>query len=124
MIGWSGLFGGIVGNLYCLYCEYVVSVTQSWHRLSAHVGSLLCHFDTIRTAVGSLLILGGNDGFQILTLPPLLSPVAIGSIVGSSRNLLSFVDGCLFHVISIHGLAKVSMWGLGGVLRSWIRLTG
>ena len=98
--------------------------THSSHRLSAYLDSLLCHFDTIGAAVGTLLIFGGNDGFKILTLPSLLPPVAIGSIVGRSRNLLSFVDGGLFYVIAIHGMVQVWRWGLGGVLRSRIRLTG
>ena len=56
------------------------------------------------TGAGTLLIVGGDDGLQILALPPLLASVTIGSIVGGSRDLLSFVDGGLFHVISIHGI--------------------
>ena len=63
-----------------------------------------------------MLIFSRDDGLEILTLPPLLSAIAIGSIIGRSRNLLGFADRGLFYVIAIHDLANVSKWGgYGGV---------
>ncbi len=56
----------------------------------------------VGTGAGTLLVVGGDDGLQILTLPPLLSGGTIGRIICGSRDLLCFVDGGLFYVISIH----------------------
>lgn len=51
-----------------------------------------------RRCVLALLLLGGDDGFQVLTLPPLLAPIPVRGL----RNLLRLVDGGLFDVGAIH----------------------
>jgi hypothetical protein len=53
--------------------------------------------------VGALLTFGGDDGLQVLAFPPLLSGVPIGCIICRTGDLLGFVYGGLFDVISIHG---------------------
>ena len=83
---------------------------------------------TIGTADDTLLILCGDDRLQILALPPLLSAIPIGGVVGGGRDLFSFVDGGLLDLIPIHDLANVSTWGFwrgredqgsGAEMRGW-----
>jgi hypothetical protein len=58
--------------------------------------------------VGALLTFGGDDGLQVLAFPPLLSGVPIGCIICRTGDLLGFVYGGLFDVISIHGTSVMS----------------
>lgn len=73
-------------------------------NLPIHVGRV------VGTAVGTLLVLRGDDGLQVLTLPPLLpSGVTIGCIIRRCRDLLGFAYGCLLDVISVHDIAKIQI---------------
>ena len=73
--------------------------------------------DAVRAAVIALRIFGRDNGLQILSLPPLLPSVTIGSIICRSRDLFGFVYSGLFDVISIHDPTRVSMVGLRRVIR-------
>jgi hypothetical protein len=52
------------------------------------------------------LLLGGDDGLQVLPLPPLLAAVAVRGL----RDLLGLVDGGLLDVGAIHGVFPATRW--------------
>ena len=74
--------------------------------------------DAVRAAVVALRIFGRDNGLQILSLPPLLPSVTIGSIICRSRDLFGFVYSGLFDVISIHDPTRVLMVGFRRVIRT------
>jgi len=109
-IGSLGLSGVRVGSLYCwpYGCSVSSALTDGVTFLMRDI-NLPVHIDgVVRTTVGTLLVLGGDDGLQVLTLPSLLpSGVAICCIICRCRDLLGFVYGCLLYVISIHDIARI-----------------
>jgi hypothetical protein len=52
------------------------------------------------------LLLRGDDGLQVLPLPPLLAAVAVRGL----RDLLGLVDGGLLDVGAIHGVFPATRW--------------
>ena len=105
MIGCFGLFDGVAESLCCSSCDDVRSKLEIQPTRPSPV-----HLrDAVRTAVGALRIFGGNNGLQVLSLPPLLSSATIGSIIRRSRDLFGFVYSGLFYVISIHDPTRMSM---------------
>jgi hypothetical protein len=65
------------------------------------------------------LLLRGNNGLQVLALPPLFAAVPVGSL----RDLLRLVDGRLFYVGAVHRGALIhfpaTRWAA-----AWDRVSG
>lgn len=48
------------------------------------------------------VVLGGDDGFEVIAFPSLLLTVAVCGESGSGRNLLRLIDGGLFQIGAVH----------------------
>ena len=96
---------------------------NAWDRCALFLGGL----DVPVTAVAggaallALALFGGDDGLEVLALPALLAPAAIGGV----RNLLGLLDGSLLNICgAVHG----EIAGDGGCLqrrqRWWVERVG